>query len=74
MGLLDFLAPYTYYYTHRAGNVKRKSKKIFRQCATILGMKFVENFFQFLLDKMLGLWYNGNSRRLDVSGAPTLIN
>ena len=41
MGLLDSLAPYTYYYTHRAGNVKRKSKKIFRQCATILGMKFV---------------------------------
>lgn len=41
MGLLDFLTPYTYYYTHRAGNVKRKSKKIFRQCATILGIKFV---------------------------------
>jgi hypothetical protein len=33
-----------------------------RRSAQIAGEKFVENFLHFSLDKLRGVWYNGNSR------------
>jgi hypothetical protein len=33
-----------------------------RRSAQIAGEKFVENFLRKSLDKLRGVWYNGNSR------------